>query len=106
MSGCCWEIFEQEIYSDQDELDIDYLAKPDESTWPPYFVKLIVMRLCADGAIGVTDKAELNTIFERKYLEQVNIAMAADSKNRPATPLTTNPFLDAHLIGNGYSYYG
>ncbi len=40
--GTSWEIFEQEIYSDQDELDIDYLAKPDESTWPPYFVKLIV----------------------------------------------------------------
>jgi len=103
-TGTDWEIFGQEIYSNQNELDIDYISRPDESTWAPYFVKLIVLRLCADGAIGVTDKSELNTIFERKYLEQVNIAMAADSKNRPALPLTTNPFLDAHLSGNSNEF--
>lgn len=103
-TGTDWEIFEQEIYSNQDSLDIDYLAKPDESTWPPYFVKLIVYRLCADGAIGVTDKAELNQLFEAKYFDQLRIAQTADSQNRPALPLTSNPFLDAHLSGNSNEF--
>jgi len=99
-TGTSWEIFGDELYSNQSELDIDYTYKPDESVLPPYFVKLLVYRLAADGAIGVTDKDSLNQIYERKYLEQLNIARAADSMNRPANPLITNPFLDSHLSGS------
>ena len=102
--GTDWESFEQEIYSNLSELDIDYIFRPDESTWPPYFVKLMVYRLAADGAIAVTDKQELNATFERKYFEQVNIARTADSMNRPALPLTSSPFLDAHLSGSSNEF--
>jgi len=102
--GTDWEIFEQEIYSNLSELDIDYIFRPDESTWPPYFVKLMVYRLAADGAIAVTDKQELNATFERKYFEQVNVARTADSMNRPALPLTSSPFLDAHLSGSSNEF--
>ena len=102
--GTAWEIFGNELYSNLSHLDLDYIARPDETLLPPYFQKLLVYRLSADAAIGITDKIELNQVFERKYLQQLNVARAADSMNRPGLPLTTNPFLDAHLSGNSNKF--
>ena len=50
-----WEIYGTELLCDYEEVWIDYQYRPDETAFPPYFVRLLRAALAAEFAIPVTD---------------------------------------------------
>lgn len=89
-----FEIYEDKLYSNSNEVALDYVFKPDESKLPPYFVKLMEFHLAAQFAIPVTDNSTKSETYERKFMEQLKRAKFVDSQSRPNDPITSSPFTD------------
>lgn len=95
-TGIDYEIFEDEIYTDQPAISLDYIFRPDESAFPPYFVKLMEYRLAAEAAQAVASKSDLSNQFFQLYQKQLLKAKARDAQNRPNNIIRSSPFIAAH----------
>lgn len=51
-----WEIYEDTVLTDEEEVYIDYRFDPGESKYPAYFVILLMYSLCAHLAEPITDQ--------------------------------------------------
>lgn len=54
-----WEIFEDKLYTNVEQIFINYRFRPSESKFRPYFTELIVLALAAATAPSLTDKSSL-----------------------------------------------
>lgn len=50
-----WEIYGTQLFCDYEEVWIDYQYQPTESTFPPYFVRLLRAALAAEFAVPVAE---------------------------------------------------
>jgi len=89
-----FEIYEDKLYSDEEEVEIDYWFKPDESTLPPYFVKYMQYLLAAEFAVSVTDNRSLAEIWDAKAGVQMLVAQNRDSQGRTNNAIESAPFLE------------
>lgn len=60
-----WEIHEQHLDTNFEQVWVDYQYAPGESFWPTYFVQLMKYAMCAEIAETVTDQ-----ITKAQYWEQ------------------------------------
>jgi hypothetical protein len=100
-----YQIFEDKIYSNQQDLWADYTYQVAPESLPLYFVQAMQYKLAADFAISITNDLSKNQLWEQKYRQEVSIAMAADAKSHPPEPIQDQPFTDVRL-GYGYSLFG
>lgn len=100
-----YQIFEDKIYSDQQDLWADYTFQVEAESLPLYFVQAMQYKLASDFAISITNDTQKNQLYEQKYLNELGIAMAADAKSHPPEPIQDQPFTDVRL-GYGYSFFG
>jgi hypothetical protein len=101
-----YQIYQDNIFSDQTSLEADYTFVPDATELPSYFVMAFQYKLASDFAISITNDTQKNAIYESKYDREVKIAMAADAKSHPPEPIQDQPFTDVRLGGQFNSLGG
>jgi hypothetical protein len=90
-----YEIFEDLLYSNADALDIDYIFKPDETTLPGYFQRLLEFNLASIFAIPITDNSTKAEEYRKMYEDQLRRARFIDSQARPVDAIIDSPLIDA-----------
>lgn len=66
MPSADWEIYEGKLYSNFDTAIIDFIARPDESLFPPLLVDFLGHALAASAALPLTESADRADILHRK----------------------------------------
>jgi len=100
-----YKIYRDLIYSNQRDIDVDYIFRPDESQWPEYFQLAVMYKLASDAAMAVTDNENKNSIYEEKFRATMAQAFALDSQQNPQVPIVDQPFTDVRNRGfNGSSF--
>ena len=98
-----YKIFGDKLYSNNNEVEIDYRFRVSEGDLPAYFVTMMEFQLAAKFAIPVTsNKGTADTYFEQ-YKDQRIIAKFLDSQSAPQDAINDNPFTDVRAGGmDGY----
>ena len=91
--------FSDFIYTNMNDIDADYQIDPGESQLPDYFELTLTYKLAADAAIPVTDSVSKNELYEKRFKEQLIVALAADAQQEPQTPIQDQPFTDVRNGG-------
>lgn len=90
-----YEIFGNQLWTDQTAVDLDYRFKPEITSVPAYFALLLSYRLAFNMVNPITEgsaaKVEVMRIL---YNTQRARAQYADAQGRPSTPVQDNPFVD------------
>ena len=83
------------LMTNYDEVNLEYIAKVDESNMPPYFVTLMEYAMAIVLAIPVTENATARQQFLVTYADQRAIAMARDSMQERNVQIKSSPFAQA-----------
>lgn len=97
-----YELIGNGLYSNETELLARYVYKVDESQLPPHFVKVMEYKLAADAAMSITEDTERLQIFEQKYMQELNKAMAIDSQSRPQVKIQHSPLTNPYYPSNRF----
>lgn len=92
-----FEIFEDEIYSNTPELQLDYIFKVDESKFPTWFTLMLVYELAANLAMTVTQQPALAQLWNTKAEQQLMKARFIDSKSRTSDVMPAGPLFTSHF---------
>ena len=95
--GSDYEIFEDMIYTNQTELALDYIFKPDEARLPPYFSETLELRLASKFAFPVTSNKSTAELYHAMFVEALKFAKSKDSQGRPNTPIVDAPFIESRF---------
>jgi len=95
--GTDFDIFEDKIFSNYDDIIIDYVYRVDEGYLPAWFVKTFEFFLAAQFAIPVTGNSTRAGEYLGMYTQQLKVAKHIDSSERPAKAIPSNPFMEARL---------
>ncbi len=79
-------------------LYIEYIFLPDVTMLPPYFVKYFAYELASYLALSNAQVPDYIAEIERRRTIELSIAQAADTQNRPQTPLRDAPMLSLRHI--------
>ena len=97
-----YEIYEDKLYANASTISMDFIYKPDESMFPPWFAEVMEIRLAIAMAMPVTGKKsikdamqdELVGVPERGTIGVLAQAKAADAGARPNDVISDSPFID------------
>ena len=89
-----FEIYENKLYADANEVALDYTFKPDESRLPAYFIKLMEYNLAAQFAVPVTANRSLGELYQAMFEDQLKRSRFLDSQARPQSPIIDSPFTE------------
>lgn len=89
--GSGYEIYGDTIYSDQEEVYIDYRYRVPETLLPDYYVLTLQFLLAAQFAIPVTDNSQRADVYLKMYDDQLKKAKSVDSSARPQVPIQDSP---------------
>jgi len=98
-----FEIYNLGLYTNYEEVWIDYQFRPEPAIFPPYFVRLLKMALAAEFAEPITDQITKAEYYHGKaYGSQsenmrgglVRVAMNIDGADRPAQTIQEFPLSD------------
>ncbi len=89
-----YDVYGGKVYASSTELAADYVAEVDESLFPPYFTRLLVLELAArmSKSISGSESAKETLTRERQY--QFAAALSADAQQQPNRPIRSRPYLD------------
>lgn len=99
-NGNRFQIYEKQLWSNVDDLKMEYRFLPNPSQCPAYFVKYFAKLLAAWFAKTVAEDSGLSAKLEKELLVEKGNAMYTDAQSRPTTPLFQNPVIEAR-----YNYY-
>lgn len=90
-----FQIYENKtLYSNVDELYIEYRFKPDESRFPGYFSELLATIIAYNLANTEAQNAELAKILYSEIQVALNIALASDSQSHPNTSIQSQRYIE------------
>jgi hypothetical protein len=98
-----FEIYSGGVYSNFEELWIDYQFQAEEFTFPPYFVRLLKTALAAEFAEPITDQISKADYFHARAFGApsenmrgglVRVAINIDGADRPAQTIQEFPISD------------
>lgn len=102
-----YQIYGNQLRCDDKELILDYIARVDESLWPPTFETMAVYAVAIALCKAVTDDSTLKGELSMQLQEAKRIAKLTDSKAVPNKPLGPSLLLMAHRGGmRGSRGYG
>jgi len=90
-----YEIYEDKLLTNANNIDLDYVFKPDESKMPAHFQRLLEFNLASIFAIPVTDNSSKAGEYHSMYEDQLRRARYTDSQARPADAIVDSPLVDA-----------
>lgn len=89
-----YEVFEDRIFANVSELNIEYIFRIPENRLPPYFAKAFEFFLAAQFAIPITGSLEKANFYINVYKDQLRIAKFTDSTQRPQDTFIDSPYTD------------
>ncbi len=95
-----YQIFEDKLYANVDDIWADYTYQVAPEDLPQYFVQAMQYKLAADFAISITNDTQKNALYEQKFDREFRIAMAADAKSHPSESIVDQPFTNVRLYGD------
>ena len=88
-----YKIIGQKLYTDANEVILSYIRRPEESTFPAFFVEALVGKLAAEFCLPLTESTTRTDYIKKASDIQISAARLTDSQQ------TTNPsFQDFSLI--------
>lgn len=105
-----FEVFGRRIYTDHEELILDYKSRVTEAEWPDYFSDAVVSCVCAAIALAVTDQQNVAETWQYKAYGppsdngmggDLGTAMTVDAQSSVSEGFDSNTFVDARF-GGGY----
>lgn len=101
-----FDIFEDKLLANVTDIWLDYIFRPEETKWPPYFKIFAVNALAAAFALPITQDKSLSDDFFAKAFGSPSdngkggyygAAMLIDSQARPPKALPLDPLTAARL---------
>ena len=89
--GTDYEIYGDKLYSDQQEVYIDYRYRVPETLLPDYYALTLQFLLAAQFAIPITDNSQRAQVYQGLYEDQLKRAKNIDSSSRPQDAIVDNP---------------
>lgn len=86
-----YELYEDKLYSNNLDVEIEYIKRVDETNLPAYFVLTLQFLLAAQFAIPLTDNTTKGQLYEGLYERQFARAKNIDGSSRPSTPIVSSP---------------
>lgn len=100
-----YQIYQNYLYANVPEVEVDYVFRVPESLFPAYFEQVFTYKLASEFALAVTDDLNKNQIYEQKYLQALGEAYAADAMQSPQVAIQDNPFTDIRFGGGIDGYF-
>lgn len=100
-----FQIYQKELWTNVNNLKMEYRFLPDPSQCPSYFVNYFVLVLAKWFAKSVAEDSRLANELANEIRIEKGTAMYVDAQSRPTHRLFQNPVIDARFnfyIGDGY----
>lgn len=88
-----YQIFEDQLHTNDSEVFIDYTHRVDENKLPPYFKKLLEFFLASQFAVSVTGDIDKGNYFSRMYMTELKRVKYTDSTQSPPDEFVESPYL-------------
>ncbi|NIR92162.1 MAG: hypothetical protein GWO08_00350 [Gammaproteobacteria bacterium] len=75
----------------------EYIHKPSEGDWPPYFCKMVEYALGMDFAPSIRDSATSMDLLAGQYQNASRMARYTDSQQHPQSSIAYRPFIDVRF---------
>lgn len=95
--GAAYRIYEDKIYINSNEVQIDYTARVDESRFSAQFELFMGYRLAADLAMPVTQNINIQQGWAKAARVQLIEALFQDSQQQPNDVIDLDPIVAAHF---------
>ncbi len=95
-----YDIYGDHVYCDAvstDKVVMDYVYRPDEAKWPPYFTLAVEFLLAGVMAVSIARDSQLASMMEQKSQQQLYKARRFDSQQQTTRKLNTSEFLTQRL---------
>jgi hypothetical protein len=89
-----YEIFEDKLYANNQEVLIDYTYRVNEDKLPYYFVMTMQFFLASIFAIPVTANSTRSEAYRLQYEAQLKRAKFLDASQRPNEPIQHRPYIE------------
>lgn len=96
-----YRIYENMLYTNSTEMQIDYTAKVDESKFPAYFSLYMEYRLTVDMAMPLTQQITLKQDWDKTAKQQSLEAKYQDSQQQPSNVIIDDRIFVAHFGSSG-----
>lgn len=102
-----FNIFQDKMYANNREVNLEYRFMPDPTHLPAYFVHYFAILIAAWFADAVAENDTLAAKLEAKALSQLGEALFTDSQSHPINPMGLNPLVQARYgYWNNYDIPG
>lgn len=88
-----YQIYEDKLYTDLEEVKVTYKFRPLESKMPAYFVRLVVLELAALFALAIAEDKEKAQSYAKLAERQEAKAKSTDSKQQPNRGIRDDNFV-------------
>lgn len=95
-----FRIYENKIYANQEELQIDYRAKVTESEFPPWFTLYMVYILTENMAMEITQQMSIQQKWEKTAARKFIQARYNDSQQQTGDVIVNDDIFLSHLGSN------
>lgn len=89
--GLDYDIFEDKIFTNYNDVSIEYTYRPTETILPDYFTATLQFLLASLFAVPITDNVSKGEFYTILYDKKLKVAKMIDSQSRPTTPIQSNP---------------
>jgi len=93
-----YRILGDELHTDSNSVDIDYIWRISEDKFPSYFVKAFEFYLAQQFCIPITEDLNKTEVMKRFYEQESRRARYADSQSQPAVPIQDDPYIRARVF--------
>jgi hypothetical protein len=101
-----FQIYEDKIFCNYNEVLLEYRFMPDATALPPYFVHYFVLKMAAWFADAVANDNNLSKSLEGKAQFELQKALYTDSQSHPTPAIQSNPLVQVRYGGWDNGGYG
>ncbi|MGD9637837.1 MAG: hypothetical protein AB7U85_02105 [Alphaproteobacteria bacterium] len=78
--GINYRIVENRLHTDSDSVNLTYIFRPDEKSFPPYFTQVLIARLAAEFCIPLTESTTRSDVLTKMAEEEFKRARLIDAQ--------------------------
>ena len=97
-----FRIFGDELFSNQSELQLDYIFQPPEADMPFYFEMALTYELAANIAMTITQQPQIAQLWNTKAEQEIARARYLDSMQQTADSSASLPIFRSHFTGSSH----
>jgi len=89
-----YEIYGDKLYSNDSEIELDYIYRADESLMPVWFQQVLEYNLAFKFAIPVTGTSSKQESYYTLFMKELVRAKNIDSSSRTNNAVISSPFVE------------